>query len=333
MNLSNLQAAEHAAQLASLVQAIAGGGARPALDEQAVERVTLRVIHGLVDEQRKALSAATPHAQPAPFTPSATYTRTATCEALDKALRAAKRSGKRLVIVSGPSGSSKTFAARHALGRLGLPQYTVECSGATTTEDLIARPWTNGEGRLVWVEQALTRAARQGGAVLLDEFDLVDPRVLGRLHSILDCDPRLRLPSGEEFQAHDDFVVVACCNGLRRDTGGAYSVQSISSALLGRAVFVSSDYMTQSDEVRLYTAQGYAAVDAERVYKQLSGLRDLFKRGLLSIPPSPRLGLAVLGALAEGCDDREAWTIALLAGCDAKTRTACEAALAAAVVL
>jgi MoxR-like ATPase len=212
MNLSNLQAAEHAAQLATLVQAIAGGASRPALDEAAVERVTLRVVNGLLDEQRKALGATVPHAQPAQFVPSPSYTRTATCEALDKALRAAKRSGKRLVIVSGPSGSSKTFAARHALGRLGLDQYTVECSGATTTEDLIARPWTNADGRLVWVEQALTRAARLGGAVLLDEFDLVDARVLGRLHSILDCDPRLRLPSGEEFQAHDDFVVVACCS-------------------------------------------------------------------------------------------------------------------------
>jgi MoxR-like ATPase len=332
MNLSNLQAAEHAAQLATLVQAIAGGAARPALDEAAVERVTLRVVNGLLDEQRKALGATVPHAQAAQFVPSPSYTRTATCDALDKALRAAKRSGKRLVIVSGPSGSSKTFAARHALGRLGLDQYTVECSGATTTEDLIARPWTNADGRLVWVEQAMTRAARLGGAVLLDEFDLVDARVLGRLHSILDCDPRLRLPSGEEFQAHDDFLVVACCNGLRRDTGGNYSVQSISSALLGRAVFVSSDYMTQSDEVRLYTAQGYSATRSEQVYKQLSGLRELFKRGQLSIPPSPRLGLAVLGAMAEGCDEREAWTIALLAGCDEKTRKSCEAALAAAVV-
>ena len=299
----NLQAVQQAEALTGLIRQIAAAQQpTPSLDEAAVERVTRKVIGDLVAEERKALASSVPHARPSPFTPSSSYTRTATCGKIDSAVKVAKASGKRLVLVSGPSGSSKTFAARHAAHRLGLPQYTVECSGATTVEDLVARPWTSGEGRLVWVEQAITQAARHGGTVILDEFDLMDPRTLGRLHSVLDCDPRLRSPSGEEMQAHDDFLVIGCCNGLRRDTGGSYTVSSISSALLGRAVFVASDYMDEAEEVGLYVAQGYAAAEAKRVYKSLHGLRTLFRSGVLTIPPSPRLGMAVLAGLAEGLD-------------------------------
>lgn len=328
----DIAAIQQAEALSALIRQIATTQQVPTLDEGAVERVTRRVIDGLVDDQRKALQSAVPHARPAQFAPSAHYTSTKTCTELDRAIGAARRSGKRLVLVSGPSGSSKTFAARHAAARLGLPQYTVECSGATTAEDLIARPWTNGEGKLVWVEQCIVQAARNGGVVILDEFDLMDPRVLGRLHSVLDCDPRVRLPSGEELQAHPDFLVIACCNGLRRDTGGTYTVSAISSALLGRAVFVASDYLSESEEVKLYTAQGYAQAEAVRVYRSLHGLRQMFRSGALAIPPSPRLGMAVLGAMAEGASVDEAWTIALFGGLDQKATDACKRVLAAASV-
>ena len=325
----DIAAIQQAEALSALIRQIASAQQAPALDEGTIERVTRRVIDGLIDDQRAALQASTPHARPAQFTPSAHYTSTKTCVELDRAIGAARRSGKRLVLVSGPSGSSKTFAARHAAARLGLPQYTVECSGATTAEDLIARPWTNAEGKLVWVEQCIVQAARTGGVVILDEFDLMDPRVLGRLHSVLDCDPRVRLPSGEELQAHPDFLVIACCNGLRRDTGGSYTVSAISSALLGRALFVASDYLSEAEEVKLYVAQGYGESDAKRVYRSLQGLRHMFKSGQLQIPPSPRLGMAVLGSMAEGATVEEAWQCALFGGLDAKTADAARRVLAA----
>jgi hypothetical protein len=317
-------------KLAQLVQSIAAQASTPALDEVAVERVARRVVDGLIAEERKALANGVPHARPAEFEPSATYSRTATCDAIDRALKVAKSAGKRLVVVSGPSGSSKTFASRHALHRAGSDQYLVEFSAATTAEDLIERPWTNSEGKLVWVEQAVVRAARTGGAVILDEFDLADPAVVGRLHGILDGSGTVRLASGEELKAHPDFVAIACCNGLRRDTGGSYSVQSISSALLGRAVFVSADYLNEADEVALYVAHGYPAAVAATTYKQLSALRRIFVAGKLSIPPSPRLGLAVLAAIEDcGCTVDQAWEVALLAGLDKKTSEAVQQALAA----
>jgi MoxR-like ATPase len=324
----NISDTANALKLAALVQSIASQS--QSLDEAAVARITRSTIDGLLAEERKALSSLTPHARAAAFEPSQTYTQTATCKRLGKAISVARRSGKRLVVVSGPSGSSKTFSARHAIHGQALPQYLVECSGATTVEDLVERPWTNSEGRLVWVEQAIVRAAREGAVVVLDEFDLADPSVVGRLHGIVDIGGTIRLASGEELKAHDDFLVIACCNGLRRDSGGNYSVQTISSALLGRAVFVAADYLTETDEVAIYVAHGYAREASKQVYTALTGLRRAFVAGKIPVPPSPRLGLTVLAGLQCGLDETEAWGLALLDGLDAKARAAAQQSIAAA---
>ena len=258
------------------------------------------------------------HAQPANFQPDANYRRTRTCRAIDEAIALARASGTRVVLVSGPSGSSKTYAARHAAHRLGLPQYLLEISGATTAEDLIDRPWADECRRLVWIEQGLTRAARTGGVVILDEFDLASARLLGRLHSIFDSQGSLRLSSGEEFVPHKDFLVIACCNGLRRDGGGSYSTQSISSAFLGRAVFVAANYLSARDELGIYIQAGYTKDEAQPVRDSLDSLRGMFKRGQLPIPPSIRMGLRVLAARRIGLSSKRAWQLALLDGLDVR---------------
>jgi MoxR-like ATPase len=265
------------------------------------------------------MSTTIPHARPANFQPESTYRRTSTCTALDEAITVARATGTRVISVSGPSGSSKTFAARHAAHRLGLPQYLVEISAATTAEDLIDRPWTDEDRRLVWVEQALVRAARTGGVVILDEFDLAPAKLLGRLHGLLDTHGSLRLSSGEELVPHKDFLVIACCNGLRRDVGGIYPVQTISSAFLGRSVFVAADYLSAADEIAIYKNAGYGEREAQIVYSSLESLRVLFHRGVLTIPPSIRVGLRVLAALANGVSSERAWRLVLLDGLDAKT--------------
>ena len=269
------------------------------------------------------------HARPANFQPASTYIRTATCTALDEAIVVARASGTRLVILSGPSGSSKTFAARHAAHRLGLPQFLVEISAATAAEDLLERPWTTADGRLVWVEQAVLRAAREGAVVVLDEFDLASPKLLGRLHGLFDTHGSVRLASGEEIVPHPDFLVLACCNGLRRDTGGAYSVQLISSAFLGRAVFVAGDFLSEADEVSIYTAAGYAKETATQVYKALYALRGQFKLGAFTVPPSPRMGLRVLAALKSGLSAERAWSLALCDGLDEKAKNVAVTCLSA----
>jgi MoxR-like ATPase len=297
-------------QLAALMAAEATA---PAMDRDAVRAEVRAVIEDLTADARRALDNVLPHARPDALGASDKYTRTPTCEALDAALKVMDVDGTRCVIMSGPSGSSKTFAARHAAARRGRPVYTVECSAATTREDLLDRPWTGTEaGRLAFVEGAVARAMRDGGTLILDEFDLVHASVVGALHSVLDRDASARLLSGEQLVAHPAFRVVLTCNGLRRDSGGNYSVQTISTALKGRALFIAADYLPEDVEVQLYAAHGYDERSAKWALAHLVEARALFKCGAHDVPPSPRMGLRVLAALKAGLQPEQAWGLALI---------------------
>ena len=310
---SALHAVEQLAALMAAEQPTA-----PAVNVDEVRRIVAEALDAVGAEARAQLARRLPHARPDVLTAAPGYVRTATCKALDAALKVCDVDGSRAVIVSGPSGSSKTFAARHAALRRDVPVYTAEVSAATTREDLIDRPWVADAGQLGYVEGPVVRAMRDGGTLILDEFDLAHPAVIGALHSALDRDASVRLSSGEQLRAAPGFRAILTCNGLRRDTGGSYSVQSISSALKGRALFVAADYLSEADEVAIYTAAGYDEAKSRALVRYLTEVRALFVSGIIDVPPSPRMGLRVLAALKSGCSSPAAWGMALLDACNKK---------------
>jgi len=282
----------------------------------AVDRASLRAeVDALAAEMKTALlsGASLGHARPTPVLVSGSFVMTSSAKALQQRLRVAETAGKLAVLMSGPSGSGKTYVAEQVLAAAGRTVYSAEISDSTTLSDLLVRPTVTGPSALGWSEGPALRAAREGAALILDEFDLASPRLMGGLHSLLDTG-RVRLLSGEVVQAARGFVCILTCNGLRASKG-RYSTHQISTALSNRCIFLACDYLSAEDEIAILSKYGTDA-QARIVRGDLEALRVMFEGGTLQHAPSPRMGAAVVAALAAGLSRAEAWALALLDGLD-----------------
>jgi nitric oxide reductase NorQ protein len=116
------------------------------------------------------------------------------------------------VLLKGPTGCGKTRFVAHMAARLGRPLYTVACHDDLSAADLIGRYLLKG-GETVWIDGPLTRAVREGAICYLDEVVEARKDVTVVLHPL--TDDRRILPvdrTGEELEAHPDFLLVASYN-------------------------------------------------------------------------------------------------------------------------
>lgn len=96
----------------------------------------------------------------------------------------------RTIAVRGPAGNGKSLGVRTALEAMGFNVYHLDCTDSTTAEMLVGglMPQSNGGGGIdmVFRDGVITRAfADAKGAIQLDEFDALDPRVAMVLQSAL----------------------------------------------------------------------------------------------------------------------------------------------------
>lgn len=116
------------------------------------------------------------------------------------------------VLLKGPTGCGKTRFVAHMAAKLGRPLYTVACHDDLSAADLIGR-WLLKGGETIWVDGPLTRAVREGAICYLDEVVEARKDVTVVLHPL--TDDRRILPidrTGEELEAHPDFLLVASYN-------------------------------------------------------------------------------------------------------------------------
>jgi nitric oxide reductase NorQ protein len=116
------------------------------------------------------------------------------------------------VLLKGPTGCGKTRFVAHMAARLGRPLHTVACHDDLSAADLIGR-WLLKGGETVWADGPLTRAVREGAICYLDEVVEARKDVTVVLHPL--TDDRRILPidrTGEELEAHPDFLLVASYN-------------------------------------------------------------------------------------------------------------------------
>jgi MoxR-like ATPase len=98
------------------------------------------------------------------------------------------------VMLSGPTGSSKTTVARAYAAARGLPFVAVECSGAMDPGSVLGRTIVNEDGQPVWVDGDFTTVVRYGGVALLDEVNMALPRVTAAFHGVLAVTRRMSIP-------------------------------------------------------------------------------------------------------------------------------------------
>src|SRR5689334_6818101 len=73
------------------------------------------------------------------------------------------------LLVKGPTGCGKTRFIQHMAEKLGCELVTVSCNEDTSATDLLGRHLLLG-GETRWVDGPVTRAARSGALLYLDEI-------------------------------------------------------------------------------------------------------------------------------------------------------------------
>lgn len=90
------------------------------------------------------------------------------------------------IIISGPTGPGKTSMAMAFAARRRLPFYSVPSSDSFEPSQVFGKWNPLPDGRFGWVDGPGTRVARDGGVMLINEINMLPPRMAAGLFALLD---------------------------------------------------------------------------------------------------------------------------------------------------
>ncbi|WP_058366955.1 AAA family ATPase [Haloparvum sedimenti] len=197
------------------------------------------------------------------------------------------------VLLKGPPGVGKSYLAKYVCSRTNRPLYRVTLSETTFREDLLGNlqlvSADGGETVTRWVDGPLTRAAREGGVLLLDEINAADANTVAALNAVMEAPETrtLTVPqTGETVAPHEQFRVVATANP------GYQGTYELNQAFEDRFRHVKLEYLPTAVEVDLVfqrTGLDRSREDAvERLVSFAGRLREAYVDGELSTPVTTR---------------------------------------------
>ena len=159
--------------------------------------------------------------------------------------------------VFGRSGGGKTSLIEQVAARLHIPVFTQTASRNTTFEEFegqfVMRSEKPGEAPSMSFEHGvLPQAMTEGGIMLINEADVMDPAELAGLLDIIEGKAHsIKANGGEIIKPHPDFRIVFCCNssGSGDLTGRHPGIIPQNEALLDRCRFMEVDYPTKEEEL------------------------------------------------------------------------------------
>lgn len=119
------------------------------------------------------------------------------------------------VLIYGPTGPGKTTSVLAWCASRGIPVAQVSGNAALETSNLFGKDIYDHEtGGFCWIDGPVTDVVRNGGALILDEFNFISPKIYTSLYSLLDGRRCLLLLDhhGEVIQAHKDLTIFATMN-------------------------------------------------------------------------------------------------------------------------
>ena len=123
------------------------------------------------------------------------------------------RSNSINVLIYGPTGPGKTTSVEAWAAERQLKLATVS-GNATMEPSQMFGKMTMVDGSWVWIDGPVTDVVRNGGVLLLDEVNFINPKIYTVLYSLMDGRRSITLLDhlGETIQAHKDLTVYATMN-------------------------------------------------------------------------------------------------------------------------
>lgn len=111
----------------------------------------------------------------------------------------------------GPAGTGKTMSCKLVCQAINLPiMETINCT-ENLDEFVLGKFIPEGE-KIIFKESFVTKAIREGGAVVFEEINFAKPQYLAFLNSLLDDNGFVHLDNGEVVQRHKNFRFFATMN-------------------------------------------------------------------------------------------------------------------------
>ncbi len=115
------------------------------------------------------------------------------------------------VLLHGPAGTGKTMSCKLICQAIGLPiMETINCT--ENLDEFVLGKFIPEEDKIVFKESYVTKAIRDGGAVVFEEINFAKPQYLAFLNSLLDDNGFVRLDNGEVVRRHKNFRFFATMN-------------------------------------------------------------------------------------------------------------------------
>ena len=160
---------------------------------------------------------------------------------------------RRNLMLIGEPGVGKTSVIIEVAARLGIPVFSMACSGKTRFAHMVGG-YEIKNGNTQWRDGPLVEAMRHGGIFLANEITRLDSGEQMNLAEVLDSRASITIPdTGEVVTAHPNFRFVATGNsGGYGDEMGVYQGERVSSvAFLDRFQVLKVEHMDEAAEQSL----------------------------------------------------------------------------------
>lgn len=162
------------------------------------------------------------------------------------------RLNKRACMLVGHKGTGKTSLPEQWHLKIQKNLKSMTGNGKTTLEALFGQYVLDGDGKLIWQDGPLTWAARNGGSVLINEFNAIPEDVqLSLIDVAHDGSPFVLPEKGEQFMPHPDFRIFCTMNPKGGNEFMYKARKDIDAALKERFFWIDVGYGSREDEEKI----------------------------------------------------------------------------------